>query len=443
MSAVRAAYTALIFLAAPFAALYLLWRSRRQPEYRSHWAERFGVARWSTDRAQPLIWLHAVSVGETMAAAPLIAALADHYPAHNFLLTHMTPTGRAAGAALSARWPGRVVQSYLPYDLPYAVRRFLRAFQPLVGISLETEAWPNLVASAVQQSVPMVLVNARLSEASYRASRRYASLMRETAARFSIVLAQSDADAARIRKVGAPRVESVGNMKFDFTPDPAMVERGRVWRSSLARRPVLLFASTREGEEAMLLTALPRNLCSRATVIIVPRHPQRFDDVARLIEAHGTPFVRCSQPDFESRSDAAFFLGDSMGEMPVYYAAADVAFIGGSLLELGGQNLIEACAVGTPVVVGPHTFNFAQATEDAIAAGAAVRAGDAAEAFATMTDIADSPLRRQHMSEAASYFAAAHRGATARTLERLTPFIDAASASRAAAGSALPAVSAR
>ena len=442
MSAVRAAYTALVFLAAPFAAVYLLWRSRRQPEYRLHWAERFGFARWSSDQLRPLLWLHAVSVGETMAAAPLLTALAERYPTHRFLLTHMTPTGRAAGADLAARWPGRVLQSYLPYDLPYAVRRFLRVFRPVLGISLETEAWPNLVAMAEQHRVPMVLVNARLSEGSYQTSRRYASLMRETAARFSAVLAQSDADAARLENVGAPRVDVVGNMKFDFTPDSDLVEKGRAWRSVLGARPVLLFASTREGEESILLAAFSKTVLSGSTIIVVPRHPQRFDDVAGLIDAHGLPFVRCSQPGFESNSNAALFLGDSMGEMPMYYAAADVAFIGGSLLELGGQNLIEACAVGTPVVVGPHTFNFAQATEDAIAAGAAVRARDAAEAIAAMTAIVHSPQRRQQMSEAASHFAAAHRGATARTLERLVPFIDAASATRAA-GSALPALPGR
>ncbi|MDQ3446185.1 MAG: 3-deoxy-D-manno-octulosonic acid transferase [Pseudomonadota bacterium] len=361
-------------------------------------------------------------------------ALAARFPHYRFLLTHMTPTGRAAGADIAARLPGRVLQTYLPYDLPYAVRRFLRAFRPVVGISVETEAWPNLVATATEQGVPMALVNARLSERSYRLSRRYAALMRETAARFSLALAQTDADAARIRQVGARDVGVTGNLKFDFTPDEAQVARGTAWRLTRGEPPVWVFASTREGEESMILDALPKRLA--AMVVIVPRHPQRFDQVAALIAARGLPFMRRSSSNFEMDRKPSVFLGDSMGEMALYYAAADVAFIGGSLLRLGGQNLIEACAVGTPVVVGPHTFNFEQATCDAIEAGAAVRAGTAAEAIATIASIANDRALRQRMSEAALHFAGAHRGATARTLARLAPLIEAA----APAGSVSPAV---
>ncbi len=191
MTLARATYTAVAFLAIPFAALYLLWRSRRQPEYRLHWAERFGFARYVHSAERPLIWIHAVSLGETRAAEPLIDALAAQYPRHGFLLTHMTPTGRAAGAQIAARMPGRVLQTYLPYDLPYAVRRFLSAFKPVIGISVETEAWPNLTAIAREHGIPMALVNGRLSERSYRRSRRYAALMRETAERFSLALAQT------------------------------------------------------------------------------------------------------------------------------------------------------------------------------------------------------------------------------------------------------------
>jgi 3-deoxy-D-manno-octulosonic-acid transferase len=426
MTPARAAYTAVAFLAVPFAALYLLWRSRRQPEYRLHWAERFGFARYMHDGKLPVIWIHAVSLGETRAAEPLIDALAARFPRHRFLLTHMTPTGRAAGADIAARLPGRVLQTYLPYDLPYAARRFLRAFRPVLGISVETEAWPNLVAIATEQRIPMALVNARLSERSYRLSQRYAALMRETAARFSLALAQTDADANRIRQVGATHVDVTGNMKFDFAPDEAQIAGGKAWRRSLGDRPVWVFASTRAGEEAMIVDALPERF--EAMVVIVPRHPQRFDEVADLIEARGLPLVRRSRSNFEAHHKPGIFLGDSMGEMTLYYATADVAFIGGSLLNLGGQNLIEACAVGTPVVVGPHTFNFEQATRDAIEAGAAVRVASAVEAVATMTSIANDRARREQMSGAALRFTGAHRGATARTLARLAPFIEAAPA---------------
>ncbi|MGH6611025.1 MAG: lipid IV(A) 3-deoxy-D-manno-octulosonic acid transferase, partial [Burkholderiaceae bacterium] len=420
MSVMRAAYTALAFLAIPFAALYLLWRSRKQSEYRAHWPERFGLERYSPHRA-PIIWIHAVSLGETRAAEPLIDALVEHYPQHLLLLTHMTPTGRAAGADVAARWPRRVMQSYLPYDLPYAVRRFLRAHRPVLGIAMETEVWPNLLAAANEQQVPVALVNARLSEQSYRGYHRFAALMRETMQRLSLVLAQTSSDAERLRRLGASNVDVVGNMKFDIKIDEALVERGRAWKRARGERPVWLFATTREGEESMILDALPK--AGSAVVVIVPRHPQRFDEVACDIEARGLRYVRRSDAN-KSGSDSDLFLGDSLGEMPMYYAAADVAFVGGSLVNVGGHNLIEACVVGTPVVVGPHTFNFVQATADAIGAGAAVRVASAHDAIVMMKSITDDPARRAQMSEAALRFAAAHRGATARTVQRLAPFID-------------------
>jgi 3-deoxy-D-manno-octulosonic-acid transferase len=431
MSLARAAYTALVWLAMPLAALYLLWRSRRQPEYRVHWGERFGWVRYAdAANAGAPIWIHAVSVGETRAAEPLLAALAQRYPDRRFLLTHMTPTGRATGAELAARWPGRVTQAYLPYDLPFAVRRFLAAYRPVVGLGMETETWPNLLAAAGDAHVPMVLVNARLSEKSLAKARRLGALMRETAERFTLVLAQTEADASRMRELRRGPVEVVGNLKFDHTPDEALVERGRAWRRSLGDRRVLLFASTREGEEDLLLQALAANEAvgrESFVVIIVPRHPQRFGEVAQRIESHGLPVVRRSaRGEWSAQGVAgrALVLGDSMGEMAMYYASCDVACIGGSLLPLGGQNLIEACAVGVPVIVGPHTFNFAQATADAVAAGAAQRVSDAPGAVEAMVTIATDPVRHAAMSEAALRFAGQHRGATVRALERIAPLIE-------------------
>ena len=256
MSAARLGYTAFVWFAAPFAALYLLWRSRKQPEYRAHWGERFGWVRYPQATSRPLIWVHAVSVGETRAAEPLIAALLDAYPQHGLLLTHMTPTGRETGRSIVDEVAGRVTQVYLPYDLPFAVRRFLRAFRPVVGIGMETETWPNLLAVAREEGVPMVLVNARLSEKSLAQAQRTPNLVREAAGNFTLVLAQTAADAERMRQVGAERVEVVGNLKFDFTPSPELVEAGRRFRASLGPRPVLLFASTREGEEPLILDAL-------------------------------------------------------------------------------------------------------------------------------------------------------------------------------------------
>ncbi len=437
MSLARAAYTVVVWIAVPFAALYLLWRSRRQAAYRAHWGERFGWARYPRlEDGRPLIWVHAVSVGETRAAEPLVAALAARYPHHAFLLTHMTPTGRATGAELAARWPGRITQVYLPYDLPFAVRRFLRAFMPVIGIGMETETWPNLLAAARDTGLPMVLVNARLSEKSLAKARRAPRLMREAARCFTMVLAQTEADAVRMREVGAERIEVIGNLKFDIALDEALVERGRGFRQSAGGRAVLLFAVTREGEEELLLDALAQSTAdarAAALVIIVPRHPQRFDEVAALIEARGYAVSRRSSmaawlaPEASGKS---VVLGDSMGEMAMYYASCDVACIGGSLLPLGGQNLIEACAVGVSVVVGPHTFNFAQATDDAVAAGAAQRVGDARSAVDAMWDIATQPERRSRMSEAAMRFARQHRGATARAVEHIAPLMESAARPR-------------
>ncbi len=431
MSLPRFAYTVLVWLVVPLAALYLLWRSRRQPAYRAHWGERFGWARYSVPRGRPIIWIHAVSVGETRAAEPLVSALAQRFPQHGFLLTHMTPTGRATGAELAARWPGRVTQAYLPYDMPFAVRRLLRAYAPVVGLGMETETWPNLLAEARAAGLPMVLVNARLSERSLAKAKRLPRLMGEAAHSFTKVLAQTDADAKRMREVGARQVVVIGNLKFDFTPDPMLVEQGRAFRAAAGGRKVLLFATTREGEEAMLLDALAASddtSIGEAIVILVPRHPQRFDDVARLIAARGRPVLRRSTLTNWSAAAGTInaptvLLGDSMGEMAMYYASCDVAYVGGSLLPQGGQNLIEACAVGVPVVVGPHTFNFAQATDDAVAVGAAQRVGDARAAVDAMWDIANDTARRLRMGDAATKFARQHRGATARAIEYIVPLL--------------------
>ena len=428
MSRARFFYTLVVVLALPLAALYLLWRSRRQPAYREHWGERYtGAVR--ARQAGPLIWLHAVSLGETRAAQPLVEALARTYPRHAILLTHMTPTGREAGAALAARLPGRIEQRYLPYDLPWTMRRFLREARPEVGLIMETEVWPNLIAAAREEGVPLALVNARLSEKSAAKAQRTPALMREAAQGFTRVLAQSAGDAERLRAAGAGTVEVVGNLKFDLTPNAAQITEGRAWRAALGR-PVLLFASSREGEEALVLAARAA-APSPALLVIVPRHPQRFDEVAALVSNAGLRALRRSHLSADIDAEAVagalskvdVLIGDSMGEMALYYALADAALIGGSLQPLGGQNLIEACAVGTPVVVGPSTYNFAQATEDAIAAGAAQRVSDAAAAWGTLLSIADDPARRARMGAAGENFAAAHRGATARTLEWIAPLL--------------------
>ncbi len=432
----RALYSLIWYLATPLVMTYLLWRSRRQPAYREHWAERFGVdaARRSAPASdgrggaggRPLIWLHAVSVGETRAAESLIAAVLEHCPGHELLLTQMTPTGRETAQKMVAdRWPGRVHIRYLPYDYPHAVARFLARYRPVAGILMETELWPNLIAAAARSGVPLALVNARLSPRSLQRARRFAGVARRALARIALVAAQTEGDAQRLRALGAATVVVTGNLKFDQVPSAELIALGRDWRALWQRPRVLVAASTRDGEEALLLAALARNPDSSRLTVLVPRHPQRFDEVAALTEASGLTLARRSQTTVPDAT-VDVWLGDSMGEMPAYYAAADVAFVGGSLVPLGGQNLIEACACGVPVLVGPHTFNFADATEQAIAAGAARRVADAAEMIAAAAGLLADDSARSRASAAALAFSSMHGGATARTVAALLTLIAAA-----------------
>ena len=413
-----AAYSAAWWLAAPLAALYLLWRSLAQPEYRRHWGERFLGRGAAPPAGRPLIWVHAVSVGETRAAQPLIEQLARELPEASFLLTHTTPTGRAVGQSIVAALAGRVAQRYLPYDLRFAVARFLHETRPSVGVIMETEVWPNLLQATRRSAVPMLLANARLSEKSAARGRRFAALLEPAAEAFDRIAAQSDADRARIARWYGRPIDVTGNLKFDLAVSGALVDAGRALRAGWGERPLWLFASTRDGEEALLLDAWMRRggkFDSDPNLLIVPRHPQRFDEVAQLIEARGLACLRRSRGVWpQSLPAGTVLLGDTMGEMALYYAAADVALIGGSLRDFGAQNLIEACAVGTPVVLGPSTFNFAQAAADATAAGAALQVGDADEALAAMDALCRDPQRLRAMGEAALGFASAHRGATAR-----------------------------
>lgn len=405
----RLLYSLLLYLVTPLIWLRLLWRARKQPEYLQHLSERYGF--YNQPAPAKLIWVHAVSVGETRAAQPLIEGLLARWPDHRILLTGMTPTGRDAGREVYGE---RVLQAYLPYDYPGATRRFLRHFAPAFGVLMETEIWPNLMAASRRGSVPVVLANARLSARSARGYSRLSPLVRPAFAALAGVCAQTAGDGARLSAQGAVAVEVCGNIKFDVTPAEDKLLLGDSWRRTMARRPVWLAASTREGEEALILAAWRSLAMNDALLVLVPRHPQRFAEVAGLLAREGLSWQRRSValPD----AGTAVWLGDSMGEMAAYYRFADLAFIGGSLLPLGGQNLIEAAACGCPVLVGPHTFNFLQATNDAIAAGAARRVGDQKELADIVRQLFAQPEKLAAMRQAASDFAVAHRGATGRTL---------------------------
>ena len=405
----RRLYTLLLRAAMPLILARLWWRARREPGYREHVEERFG--RYTTEPRKPVIWLHAVSVGEARAAAPLAQGLAREFPGYELVVTCTTAAGRGM---LAQVFGNSVTIAYLPYDLPEAVQRFLDHFRPWLGVLIETEIWPNLVAACDERRLPLVLANARMSEHSARGYARWPSLARPAFARLAAVCAQTDADAERLRALGARSVTVSGNLKFDAEPDAAQLEAGRALRAALGARPVLLLASTREGEEAMLLDALPNEV--DRVVMLVPRHPRRFDEVARLVAERGYALARRSLGEAPAARDA-LYLGDTMGEMAFYYAACDVAVIGGSFQPLGGQNLIEACAAGAPVVIGPSSFNFAEATRLAVAAGAAVQAHDAISALRVARELLRDADQRRRMAQAGIALCAAHRGATGRHLE--------------------------
>lgn len=411
----RALYTLLWLLALPFMFLYLRWRGKKQPEYRHNWRERLG---WGPELpAGPVIWLHAVSVGETRAAAPLVRALRQRRPDAVILLSHTTPTGRATAVEV---FGDEVRQTYLPYDLPGPICRFLDRAHPGIAIFLETEIWPNIYAACAARGIPAYLVNARLSEKSARGYGRVAGLIRPALACLSGVAAQTGADAGRLATLGASPPIVTGNLKYDVAAPPHTHERAETLRSLFAGRFVFLAASTRDGEENLILDTCLELGIPDLLLVIVPRHPQRFDAVAALLESRGVEFSRRSRSEPVTR-ETEVFLGDSMGEMAAYYAAADVAFIGGSLLPLGGQNLIEAADMGCPALIGPHTWNFLEAAERAVAHGAALRVTDAEELARAVKRLHQDASQRHAMAEAGIGFSQAHKGATDKVMALLEP----------------------
>jgi 3-deoxy-D-manno-octulosonic-acid transferase len=405
----RTLYTWLLYAALPWILARLWWRGRREPGYREALAERFG---FSTLLPKPkLLWLHAVSVGEARACAPLVRALQRAHPDHDVLVTCLTASGRETVKQVFGE---SVLLAYLPYDYPGAVQRFLEHFRPRLGVLVETEIWPNLMHACRRNGVPMVLANARMSNRSARAYQRFGLLSRPAFASLAATCAQGPADARRLTRLGARGVVVTGNLKFDIEPDTAKVEEGRAFRASLRRRKALLLASTREGEEQRLLEEA--GLADDGTLIVlVPRHQQRFDGVAALAERLGFTLARRSlgEAPHEGRR---LYLGDTMGEMSFYYAMCDVAVIGGSFEPLGGQNLIEACAAGVPVVTGPHMFNFADVTRLAVRAQAALQVSDAAAALRAARALLADPERCARMGVAGKRLCARHRGAAERHL---------------------------
>ncbi len=408
----RLLYQTALWLALPWVLLRLFWRGWRQRGYWLHVGERFGFFRHAGER--PVLWLHAVSVGETRAAASVLALLQQRYPQYQILLTHGTPTGRATGAQL---YGATVWQAWLPYDLAFAVRRFVRHYRPALGLVMETEIWPNLLRACAEHRVPVMLINARLSARSAARYRYLGSVMREALSGLCSVAAQSEADAQRLRELGARHLLVMGNLKFDIHPPEAQWQQARSWRAGLGSRLVCLAASTREGEEALVLDAWQR-LSTNALLVIVPRHPQRFDAVAQLVSQRGLRLQRRSDGS-PVAAQTEVWLGDSMGELFAFYGLADVAVIGGSLLPFGGQNLIEAAAMGCPLVLGSYRWNFTEASHLALACGAAVEVTDGLQLTERLRELLVDAALRAAMRDAALRFSREHQGATLRLLPEI------------------------
>ncbi len=423
-----AIYQLLWHLLLPFAFVRLAWRTRYSSEYLNHFSERLGFA-GGKKMTPGAIWIHAVSVGETRAAQPLIEAYLER--GERVLLTHMTLNGRRTGATLFANAiaVGQLQQVYLPYDLSWAVASFIRTFKPKLGLFMETEAWPTVVFYCAEIGLPLFLVNARLSERSARRVNWFSKAGRSLFQAFAGILAQTEFDAQRYRSLGVKKVEIVGNLKFDVPLDPNLVQQGKSWKQELhdQRRLMVCAASTRDGEEAIILKAWKDLLLNPVFEIspllcIVPRHPERFSDVANQIYEAGLKFRRRSEWGGAPQgiTDLEVILGDSMGEMPMYYSAADLVVMGGSLLPFGGQNLIEACAAGCPVLLGEHTYNFQQAAIDAIQIGAAKRTqGEPIALMEALKELLENNIELAKMSIAAKTYSLEHQGATKKILAAL------------------------
>jgi 3-deoxy-D-manno-octulosonic-acid transferase len=427
-------YSILLVLLSPVLLGWLALRGRRAG---GRWdvlgGERFGRFH-EPPFAAGAVWVHAVSLGETRAAHPLVRALLDR--GHRVLLTHFTATGRAEGQHAYADdvARGRLRQAWLPYDFPGATRRFIRHHRPAAGVLIERELWPNLVHAATRAGVPLILASARMSESSLHQNLRLGRLMRETYAGLTRTYAQSLADARRLERMGAAGVSVSGNFKFDLQLDGGRIARGRRFAAQVAR-PVVVIASTREGEDAGFVRALAQQADhwrtqglapeQRPLFFLIPRHPQRFDEAARLLRDSGLPFVRRTRllalgdesgSSVQACRAAAVVLGDTLGEMPWYYACARVAIVGGSFAPLGGQNFIEASALGCPVLVGPHVEHFEQAVADARQAGAVAQAATPEEAVRQALQWLEDGALRVRMGDAARHWVSQHSGAVARVV---------------------------
>ncbi|MDF1529563.1 MAG: lipid IV(A) 3-deoxy-D-manno-octulosonic acid transferase [Sedimenticola sp.] len=418
----RLLYTLILNVSLPLVLLRLYRRSLQNSDYRKRISERFG--RPAFPDLKESLWLHTVSVGESQAAEPLVKRLQEQFPDLPIVITTTTPTGSDRVKKLFGE---SVFHAYFPFDLPFAVRGFLKAAQPKILVMMETEVWPNLLAECERENIPTILANARLSERSAKGYARLGSFARETFGRISLVAAQSPADAERFLGLGvkSDRVRVTGSIKFDVRIPALVNEQAEALRRTWGGRPVWVAASTREGEEELILAAHRQVLRQllQALLVLVPRHPERFDKVALLCQRDGFTYARRSADDL-CRSETAVYLGDTMGELILFLSAADVAFVGGSLVPTGGHNVLEPAALGLPVIFGPHMFNFAMVSRMLLAEGAAVEVADVDALTKWIVDwLSDANLRAVY-GENALRVVEANRGALDRLFDILQTYLE-------------------
>ncbi|MDD5034405.1 MAG: lipid IV(A) 3-deoxy-D-manno-octulosonic acid transferase [Methylococcaceae bacterium] len=414
----RLFYSALFYALTPAILVRLAWKSRQEPAYRQRWGERLAVYRRSPSTSGYL-WFHAVSVGEAEAAFPLIRAMRRRFPNRPLLVTTTTPTGSARVRAVLDEGIEHV---YLPYDLPDCISRFLRHFQPAMAVIMETEIWPNLFRACGERGIPLAIVNARLSERSARGYGRIAGFTRQTLARVDLIAAQSEADAKRFLKLGARegRVTMTGNIKFDQEiPENWLALAASLRQSLFGSRPVWIAASTHEGEEREILHAYARVRAHHPELLLVlaPRHPQRFGPVASLCTGQG--FKLASRSEGNTCKDADVFLLDSLGELRLFYAACDIAFVGGSLVPVGGHNVLEPAWAKLPVLFGPHMFNFEEAGKKLLEAGGGLRVENWQELAEKVSQLLKNEDLRASMGEHGFRFVESGRGALGRVEDLL------------------------
>lgn len=417
----RTLYTALFYLGLPLVAIRLWLRSRKAPAYAKRIGERFSYGMPSLQPGG--IWVHAVSVGESIAAAPMIRALLQRYPQLPITVTCMTPTGSERIQALFAGEP-RIQHCYLPYDLPCAAARFLDRAQPKLAVIMETELWPNHIHQCAKRGIPVALANGRLSERSARGYGRFSKLTAPMLAEMSLFAVQTEAEAQRFRDLGArpQTVEVTGSIKFDLTIDPQLLQRAHELRGQwqALERPVWIAASTHEGEDEVVLDAHRRLLANypNALLILVPRHPERFNSVFELCQREGFATVRRST-GANVEANTSVLLGDTMGELLFLYALADSAFVGGSLVPNGGHNLLEPAALAKPVLSGPHLFNFLDIAAQLREAGALAEVDDAEGLAVEVQRLFELPRDAQRMAEAGLAVMRRNQGALQRLLDGL------------------------